>query len=77
MFINRKNELKFLEERFRSDKAEFVILYGRRRIGKTTLLLELIRKYGGIYLLARETSKKENLERFSQRESIPKLGFLF
>ena len=67
MFINRKNELKFLEERFRSDKAEFVILYGRRRIGKTTLLLELIRKYGGIYLLARETSKKENLERFSQR----------
>lgn len=42
MFVNRENELKFLEERLRSNKAEFIVIYGRRRIGKTALLLELI-----------------------------------
>lgn len=69
MFVNRKNELKFLEERLRSNKAEFIVIYGRRRIGKTALLLELIRRHGGVYLLARETSKIENLKRFSKRIS--------
>ena len=36
-------------------------------MGKTALLLELIRKHGGIYLLARETNKIENLKRFSEK----------
>ncbi|ACS90023.1 MULTISPECIES: ATP-binding protein [Thermococcus] len=67
MFINRKAELKLLADRVKSNKAEFVVLYGRRRIGKTALILELIRRYGGIYLLARETSETENLRRFSDR----------
>jgi len=52
-FINRKAELRFPE--FRSNNAEFIIIYGGRRIGKTSLIIELIQKYGGIYLLARET----------------------
>ncbi len=34
-------------------------------MGKTALLLEFIRRHGGIYLLARETSNFENLKRFS------------
>lgn len=36
-------------------------------MGKTALLLEFIRKHGGIYLLARETSNFKNLKRFSDR----------
>ena len=67
MFINRKSELKLLEEKLESEKPELVVLYGRRRVGKTALLLELIRKHGGIYLLARETNKIENLKRFSEK----------
>ena len=61
------DEIHLLEERLRRNRAEFIVLYGRRRIGKTTLLLELIRRHGGIYLLARETSKIENLKRFSEK----------
>ena len=38
MFINRVNELQFLEERYASNQAELFVLYGRRRVGKTELL---------------------------------------
>jgi uncharacterized protein len=38
MFVNRLFELNLLEKRFTSGKAEFFVLYGRRRVGKTELL---------------------------------------
>lgn len=38
MFVNRVRELVFLERRYASGQAELVILYGRRRVGKTELL---------------------------------------
>ena len=38
MFINRVAELELLEKRYRSGSAEFFVLYGRRRVGKTELL---------------------------------------
>ena len=38
MFINRVRELAFLEKRYAAPQAELVVLYGRRRVGKTELL---------------------------------------
>jgi hypothetical protein len=38
MFINRNAELANLEARYRSERAELFVLYGRRRVGKTELL---------------------------------------
>ena len=38
MFVNRIAELDLLEKRFASGQAEFIVLYGRRRVGKTELL---------------------------------------
>lgn len=38
MFVDRLSELDLLEKRFASGKAEFFVLYGRRRVGKTELL---------------------------------------
>ncbi len=38
MFVNRVSELDLLEKRFASGQAEFFVLYGRRRVGKTELL---------------------------------------
>lgn len=67
MFVNRRRELSALEERYHSEKAEFVVIYGRRRVGKTALILKFLENKKGIYLLARETSDKENLRRFSQK----------
>ena len=38
MFLNRTNELADLEARYQSARAEFVVLWGRRRVGKTSLI---------------------------------------
>ena len=37
-FVNRESELSSLQEAFCSDRAELIVLYGRRRIGKTELI---------------------------------------
>ena len=42
MFIGRKQELDFLNERYLSEKAEFITIYGRRRVGKTELITEFL-----------------------------------
>jgi AAA+ ATPase superfamily predicted ATPase len=66
-FIGRKKELEILSERFKSNKAEFLIIYGRRRIGKTELIKTLVTKqHPGIILIGREESKKLQLERYSR-----------
>jgi len=43
-FINREKELRFLEERYLSKKSEFIIIYGKRRVGKTELIKQFIKK---------------------------------
>ena len=38
-FVDREDELKELENLYWSEKAQFVLIYGRRRIGKTELYI--------------------------------------
>ena len=38
MFVDRESELASLESAWRSERAEFIVVYGRRRVGKTALL---------------------------------------
>ena len=44
MFVGRKKELDLPDDAYRSDKGEMVVIYGRRRIGKSCLV-ELFAKY--------------------------------
>jgi len=44
MFVGRKNELKLLNDAYRSGKDELVVLYGRRRIGKSSLVKRFAEK---------------------------------
>lgn len=80
-FINRERELSLLKERFESRRAEFVVIYGRRRIGKSELIEQFI-KEKGIRLLAREESKTLQLKKFAEKlgeffrdEFLEKTGF--
>lgn len=52
MFINRTEELKLLNEIYKSRRAELVLVYGRRRVGKSRLLLESVKNKEALYLLA-------------------------
>nr|WP_297506314.1 ATP-binding protein [Thermococcus sp.] len=73
MFVNRKDELALLEELYRSGKKEVLILYGRRRVGKTELVKKFIGDKPAIYFLADRDGLKANARRF-YRESAEKLG---
>ncbi|MGC9434980.1 MAG: ATP-binding protein [Methanomicrobiales archaeon] len=65
IFLNRDRELSHLHERYGSDGAEFIVLYGRRRVGKSELIDQFLRTATGIHLVAREESKHLQLRRFS------------
>jgi len=43
-FVDRESELDFLEKSYFKNTAQFIILYGRRRIGKTELIKKFIEK---------------------------------
>ena len=65
MFIGRDVEIKKLNEMYDSGKYECAVIYGRRRVGKTTLIKEFIKNKKAIYFLAREADGGVNLTNFS------------
>ena len=67
MFIGRKKELEFLEERYKREGAELIVLYGRRRIGKTELLREFCVNKPHVFYSCREFADEQQLDSFSQR----------
>ena len=67
MFIGRKRELDFLQERYDSERAELIVLYGRRRIGKTELLQQFARDKSAVFYACTECTDQEQLARFSKR----------
>ena len=42
--IDREKELRFIVEKFGEKGPQFIILWGRRRVGKTYLLKDFSRK---------------------------------
>lgn len=66
MFIGREKELKALNNLYTSDKFEFAVIYGRRRVGKTALINEFIGDKKSIYFMGVESNAKQNLENFSK-----------
>lgn len=50
----REKELQQLEKLYNSNKFEFLVLYGRKRVGGTTLLTEFPKKHNCLYFLAQE-----------------------
>lgn len=67
MFIGRKEELNFLEDRYNSADGQLVVLYGRRRVGKTELLRQFCQDKEHIFYTCTEIIDEKQLEAFSQR----------
>jgi len=61
MFVGRKGELELLDKKINSNKFEFGIVYGRRRIGKTRLLQEIVKQHNAIYYVANEMGIDYNI----------------
>jgi AAA+ ATPase superfamily predicted ATPase len=66
-FINREEELKFLEEKYLEDSPQLIIIYGRRRVGKTELIKKFIQNKKNIYILCSKTSIRENIDELKRK----------
>jgi len=67
MFVGRKSELESLTKNYNKNNFQLAVVYGRRRVGKTTLINEFCKNKRTIYFVALETTAKENLEILSKQ----------
>jgi len=81
-FINREKELEWLRKTHKNTQNSFLIIYGRRRVGKTELIKYFSKEKDHVYFLATTKSEKENLRDlqnimadFLKDEIFKKIGF--
>lgn len=65
MFVGRSKELAELQRAYSSDAFEMVVVYGRRRVGKTTLLTHFAQGKPTLFFAAQQQSARNNLVDFS------------
>lgn len=66
MFVGRHAELQKLRSLYQDDTFQCAVIYGRRRVGKTTLINEFVKDKDTIFFTGLETNSRENLENLSQ-----------
>ncbi|WP_346944474.1 ATP-binding protein [Clostridium sp.] len=62
--MNRDKEREFLNDEYNRDGSSLVILYGRRRVGKTALTVEFMKGKDALYYLVTEESEAQNRTAF-------------
>ena len=67
MMIGREQQLQQLEERYNSGVFEMIPVFGRRRVGKTTLLKEFIKGHNGVYFSATKTPIQMNASKLASK----------
>lgn len=66
MFIGRESELTDINRLYDQNKFHLFVLYGRRRVGKTTFLTEFCKEKDSIFFSAEQSNEKMNLDKFSE-----------
>ena len=67
MFVGRENELKQLNRMYSKDGFQMAVVYGRRRVGKTTLIDAFAKDKPTLFFTAQQRSSLQNLAQFSRR----------
>ncbi len=66
MFYCREEELRRMNSRYQKGRFECIVIYGRRRVGKTALINEFCKGKPVVYFSALNASSQENLEALSK-----------
>lgn len=66
-FVDRELEIRTLEKEYAKKEASLVVVYGRRRVGKTTLLSEFMKGKKALYFLATQESERLNRSAFQEK----------
>ncbi|MFN3740149.1 MAG: ATP-binding protein [Thermodesulfovibrionales bacterium] len=61
-FIDRERELESLKKFWQKKEAQLIVIYGKRRVGKTELIKQFIKDKPHIYFLAQKINEYENLK---------------
>jgi len=69
-FVDRENELRLLEDTYKQNKSSLIIIYGRRRIGKTELIKQFIKDKRHIYFLADTRTDRDNINEIQKAISL-------
>lgn len=67
MFVGRAEELRFLEDRYTTSDGQLVVLYGRRRVGKTETLRQFCKGKPHVFYACTESPDEQQLTAFSER----------
>ncbi len=70
VFVNRDAELSFLRRAWQEDKSQLVVIYGKRRVGKTALVKELSKNLPHIYFLADKAPERDQLTQLSEKVGL-------
>ena len=65
-FIGREIELQALEDAYKKDDFQMAVIYGRRRIGKTTLLRQFCQGKKSVFFTAIKSTAQRNIDLFSK-----------
>lgn len=65
-FVDRDRELATLKKEYERKDSSFVVVYGRRRVGKTALINHFCKNRESIYFLATEENEIENMNSFKR-----------
>ncbi len=79
MFIGREAELKFLNDKYAEKQGQLIVLYGRRRVGKTETLREFCKGKPHVFFSCTQTTDRVQLRNFSGRilkEDIPARNYI-
>ncbi len=74
-FVDRIEEMQRLDRLMASREGGLAVVYGRRRIGKTRLLLEWSARYGGLYTVADQSTAKIQRRYFAEAAARLLPGF--
>jgi uncharacterized protein len=75
LFLNRTEEMERLDRLASREEGGLAVVYGRRRIGKTRLLLEWSRRHGGLYTVADQSAAEVQRRYFAQTVAERLPGF--
>lgn len=75
LFLDRQNELTRLRRVADSEESGLVVVYGRRRVGKTRLLLEWAKRHSGLYTVADQSAAELQRRYFAEAVGERLLGF--
>lgn len=74
-FVDRTYEIERLTKCIRSKESELIIIYGRRRVGKSTLIRHVLSAEKDIYFQADETQMPNQLQLLAKTIAVNVPGF--